>query len=96
MLSTKYLPHFGTQCYSFTSYLIYSIIICSLFVNVLQKIVRNKKPAPCYQHRNRPIPPKRYNVTHQSQNYCIISGDSPQAKISLAVIFVPIFHKIYH
>ena len=25
MLSTKYLPHYGTQCYSFTSYLIHSI-----------------------------------------------------------------------
>ena len=37
MLSTKYLPHYGTQCYSFTSYLTYSIAYSKNLSIILSK-----------------------------------------------------------
>lgn len=41
MLSTKYLPHYGTQCYSFTSYL-FCIITYSIILSIIQYL-QNKK-----------------------------------------------------
>lgn len=41
MLSVKRLPHFGTQCFSFTSYLIIIILLYRFFVNLCLHFVQN-------------------------------------------------------
>ena len=84
MLGTKYLPHSGTQCYSFTSYLFY-IVSYAIKLSIMQITQIKTAPAPTgtVSDALRKDTPRLNNIV----SFSVTGGNRP------SVIFILIFKK---